>query len=525
MNRRDFLKAGSLGTAALAVNGMPLKAFADTRGMLKKMRGANDRIFVFVVLSGGNDGLNTVIPLDRYSELTAARGNVIIPQANVLGLNGSNTTGLHPAMTGLRNMYNNGLVNITEGVGYTDFNYSHFRATDIFNTSSDANVFKDTGWLGRYLETRFPGAPTAYPNSDYLDPLAIQIGSTLSNALTGSTGLIGYALRDLNNFYNIVNGAVDPAPPTLAGHELTFLRYVSLQTQSYTQSIKNADALGSNLSTKWNNITGNNTNDLADQLKIVSKLISGGLETPIYVVEIGGFDTHSAQVDQANQAIGYHAGLLGKLSDALDAFYDDLKLNGKENKVAGCTITEFGRRIKSNNSVGTDHGSSSPLISFGKQVISGINGVSPTLPANATVYDQLPLQHDYRSVYASILEDWFGLNVTDTQNILGGTFNTLPIFKAQPANIASNEPLIAKATVFPNPIRNHGSLQFNSDGGQARINLFTDTGKLIRTDYTNNIPKGAFSIAIERQQLPAGTYYYAIEVGSSLQHAKVMFVD
>jgi uncharacterized protein (DUF1501 family) len=530
MNRRDFLKAGSLGTASLALSGMPVKAFADTTGKLKKIRGNSDRIFVFVVLSGGNDGLNTVIPKDRYSELANARNNILIPSNQVLSLSGTSTTGLHPAMTGLRDMYNTGLVNITQGVGYPNFDYSHFRATDIYNTASDANVILNDGWLGRYLDHRFPGAPNAFPNADFLDPLAIQISTSLSTSLTGPSGQIGFALSDINNFYQIVNGVVDPAPNTLAGHELTYIRYISLQTQSYTQSIQTAANLGNNLSTKWANITGNNTNDLADQLKIVSKLISGGLQTPIYIVEIGGFDSHANQVNATDHATGYHAGLLRNLSDALEAFYDDLKLLGKDDKVAGCTISEFGRRIKSNTSDGSDHGSSMPLISFGKNVISGINGTSPNIPSNATVYDQLPMQYDFREVYSSILQDWFGLDAPATQNILnGGSFNTIPIFKKLPNTGTSIDTDTvtkeASTRVFPNPIRNYASLEFNSPGGHAQVVLYNESGQAVRLLYENKVAAGWTSFAIERNNLQAGNYYYVVMVDGFKEEGKMVFVD
>lgn len=527
MNRRDFLKAASLSSAAISVSGMPIAAFADPSGKMKKIRGNSERIFVFVVLSGGNDGLNTVIPLDKYSELSSARSNILIPSTAVLSLNGTNTTGLHPSMTGLRNMYNQGLVNITQGVGYPNFDYSHFRATDIFNTASDANVFLQDGWLGRYLTKRFSGAPNAFPNADFLDPLAIEIGNTLSNSLTSAGGQIGFALSDIDSFYNIVNGAVDPAPNTLAGHELTFIRYISLQTQSYTQNIQAAASAGNNLSTKWAPITGNNSNRLADQLKIVSKLISGGLQTPIYIVELGGFDTHSTQVTGPTNTTGTHADLMKKLSDAIDAFYDDLKLNNKADIVAGCTVSEFGRRIKSNTSSGSDHGSSAPMISFGKQVIPGIIGTSPSIPMNANVYDQLPLQNDFRSVYASILEDWFGLTNADSADILKGSFNTLPIFKKVPSTPTTIDPAVtdelAKVLVYPNPIQDHGTIEFQSAGGHAQVVLYNDMGKAVRLLYENKVAAGTTSFAIERNGLAAGTYYFTIMVDAMKADGKVVF--
>jgi uncharacterized protein (DUF1501 family) len=512
MNRRDFIKASGIGTAAFAINGLPINAFADATGRMHKLRGHSDKIFVFVLLNGGCDGLNTVLNLDRYTELTNARANVLIPQNQALGLNGAGNTALHPAMTKIRDMYNNGLINIVQGVGYPNFNYSHFRATDIYNSASDANTYIDTGWIGRYLSTVFPGAPYDYPNADFLDPLAVQIGSNITTALSAPGGQIGFALSDINSFYQIANGAVDPAPNTPAGHELTYIRYISLQTQSYTQSVQNAATLGTN------NVTYPANNKLAEKFKIVAKLISGGLKTPFYVVDLNGFDTHSDQVDMANHATGNHADLLAELSDAIEIFYQDLKIQGKEDKVAGCTITEFGRRIKSNASKGTDHGSGTPMIVFGKNVISGINGSSPVLPTNATVNDQVPMQFDFRQIYSSILQDWFELDKTKTDTILGASFTTLPIFKKAPTDIGTIDNIVktfGNLNIVPNPVADHASINFTSAGGAAQIKLYTEVGQLVNIIYQNEIQAGPQSINFERGNLRSGTYYIQIHVGNA----------
>jgi uncharacterized protein (DUF1501 family) len=528
MNRKDFLKASGVGAAALTLNGLPIRALADQANHFKKIRGASsDRIFVFVILSGGNDGLNTVIPIDKYSELASSRANVMIPQNAVLPLANSSTTGLHPAMTKMQGMYNDGLINITQAVGYADFNYSHFRATDIYNSSSDANVFVDSGWVGRYLAKVFPGAPNAYPSADFLDPLAVQIGNSLSTMLTTNNGQIGFALNDLNSFYQIVNGAVDPAPSTPAGHELTFIRYISLQTQAYTQVIQNAATVGTNTAS----VTYPANNNLASQLKMVAKMISGGMKTPFYIVEIGGFDTHSDQVDATNNSIGAHAKLLGKVSDAIHAFYEDLKAQGKDDKVAGCTITEFGRRIKSNSSVGTDHGAGSPMICFGKNVIPGINGLSPNIPMNATVNDQIPMQFDFRQVYASVLEDWFGMSAADTADVLNGqSYTKLPIFKPNPVNptdidvIDYNKYTLGNISVYPNPVRDHATISFECPGGIAHIVLYNDMGNRIKTIYESNLPKGKASINFEREQLVAGNYFFTIHMDSKSETGKIVII-
>ncbi|MFM2385352.1 MAG: hypothetical protein RL660_109 [Bacteroidota bacterium] len=519
MNRRDFIKASGLGATALALNGLPVSVFADTTNHLRKLRGNSDRIFVFVVLGGGNDGLNTVLNLDRYSELSAARSNVLIPANQALTLAGNNVTALHPSMTGMRDMYNNGLLNITQGVGYADFNYSHFRASDIYSSGSDANVYLDSGWVGRYLTQRYPGAPNAYPSADMLDPLAVQIGSSINPMLTGPQGQIGFALSDVNNFYQIVNGAVDPAPNSYAGKELTYIRYISLQTQSYTQSVQTAANAGTNT------VTYPTTNRLAEQLGIVAKLISGGLKSPFYIVETGGYDTHSDQVDAANTTTGAHAELLGHLSEAIQLFYTDLKNQGKDKNVAGCTITEFGRRIKSNASTGTDHGAAAPLFSFGTDVVPGINGTSPVLPANATQDDQIPMQYDFRQVYSSILQDWFGLDVANTTSVLGNNYATLPIWKkhVDPASIEDTaQPTSQSISIYPNPVSSHAGIQFYTEGGTTQVNLYDDMGKLVRRIYENELPKGDANINFERDGLASGTYFVEIYSGYLRQSAKLV---
>jgi uncharacterized protein (DUF1501 family) len=196
-------------------------------------------------------------------------------------------------MSAVSNMSNNGLVNIVQGVSYPNPSFSHFRATDIWNSGSDSKTYLNTGWLGRYLSESHSGYPSGYPSSSMPDPLAIQIGTGVSPVVQGPQVNMGMAISDINSFYNIVNGTVNPAPATPAGHELTFIRYISQQTQTYTTVIQNAASKSRTLSSKY----PSNGNSLADQLKIVARLISGGLQTPVYVVSMGSFDTHSVQVD------------------------------------------------------------------------------------------------------------------------------------------------------------------------------------------------------------------------------------
>jgi uncharacterized protein (DUF1501 family) len=520
MKRRDFLKLSSMATLASTVNGIPVHAFGENG--LFKTRNSNGNILVIIQLSGGNDGLNTVIPLDKYSELSNARSNILINQADVLSLNGQANTGFHPSMTKLQQLFNDGKMNIIQGVSYPDPNFSHFRSTDIMFSASDSSTFVDTGWVGRFIDTQFPGAPQSYPDPNFLDPLSIQIGSSVSSILTGANGLNGQAVSSITNFYQIVSGTVDPAPATPAGNELTYLRFISQQTQAYTLSIQQAANSGTNLATYPAN------NRLADQLKIVAQLISGGLKTPVYLVNFGGFDTHDNQVDALDHKVGEHADLLFRLSEAIGAFQEDLKLMNKEDKVTGCTLTEFGRRIKSNASVGTDHGSSGPMIVFGSKVNPTIIGTSPNLPANATASDNIPMQYDFRQIYTTILTDWFGVNSATSTSILNGyTAPNLPIFKYAVGgeNITQQATQLSLEQNFPNPVREHTVIRFTTSGGMVQILLYDEMGRMLRVLYENDVPAGTFEIGVDRNALPAGNYFYQIHVGHQKMTKKMVVVN
>ena len=412
----------------LLINGFPLQSMAENPllHLLGQQSLQNGRVLVLIQLNGGNDGLNTVINLDRYSELTNARSNILIPQTKVLSLNGSVTAGLNPAMTEMQTMFNSGLMNIVQGVSYPSPSFSHFRATDIWLTAAASNQYLNTGWLGRTMDQQFPGYPDGYPSTDMPDPLAVQISSQASMMTQSSATNTAFTVTNPNSFYNLVNGTTDPTPDTPYGHELDFLRLIRQQTNAYGNVIKTAYGKAATMATYPT------ANSLGDQLKIVARLIKGGLKTPIYIVNHpNSFDTHSNQVNTTDTTIGTHANLLSILSKAISAFQQDITLMGIKDRVTGMTFTEFGRRIKSNASVGTDHGTSIPMFFFGTKLNPSVTGASPVLPANATVNDQIPLQHDFRAVYYTVLKDWFQLTDVDLAAVLFTSYSTLPIFNQQ----------------------------------------------------------------------------------------------
>jgi len=425
-------------------------------------------------------------------------------------------------MTGIRNLYNNGLVNIIQGTSYPTPNFSHFRATDIWLTGSDSNQYLNTGWLGRYLDKDYPGFPIGYPNTSMPDPLAIQIGTGVSTVLQGPNVSMGMAISDINSFYNIVNSTVDPAPNTPAGHELTFIRYIAQQTQQYTTVLQAAAASANNLSSLYPA-----NNKLADQLKIVARLIAGGLQTPVYIVSLGGFDTHSAQTDSTDQTIGTHADLLKQLSDAVYAFFDDCKLLSVDNNIAAMTFSEFGRRINSNASGGTDHGTAAPVMVFSPHVNPGFIGSNPVIPPNVTASDNLAMQNDYRGIYAAILADWFQLPPAAMNDVLLQSFGVLPVFKAgttvDETQLTGNDEMLGQN--FPNPFSRSTTIGFSTQGGNVTIQLFDAQGRLLRTVLQQDFPRGKHRVGINRDGLPSGNYFYRITSGKDQSTKKMVVLD
>ena len=385
---------------------------------------AQDRVLVLIQLSGGNDGLNTVIPLEFYTAYQSARTNIAIPEDKVLRLAGFDGTGLNPAMPELQQLFNAGKMSIIQGVSYPQPNFSHFRATDIWLTGADAGQVLPTGWAGRYLDREYPHFPQDYPNVNMPDPLAIQVGSLVSPALQGPSLTMGMAISNPNSFYQLIGDKADPVNNSRAGELLAYIREMSVKTDQYAGVIKKAAMKVTKQSDKY---PAAGKNALADQLKIVARLIAGGLQTRIYLVSMGGFDTHARQTDAADTTTGTHARLLAKLSEAINAFQDDLGYLQISNRVVGMTFSEFGRRIQSNASGGTDHGAAAPVFVFGEGVRPGIIGQNPTWPSKLTVNDNLALQYDFRAIYSTLLEKWFRTDEAVTSAVLLKDYPTLSI--------------------------------------------------------------------------------------------------
>jgi hypothetical protein len=239
------------------------------------------------------------------------------------------------------------------------------------------------------------------------------------------------------------------------------------------------------------------------------------------MVNYGGFDTHSNQVDNTDTTIGTHAYLLQQVSDAIKAFQDDLKFLGVDQRVVGMTFSEFGRRIKSNGSTGTDHGAAAPLFIFGRSVTGGVLGDTPIIPANATVNDNLPFQYDFRSVYASILSNWLCVKDEDLQLILLKNFQQLPLVNGggcQKAVNLSGETLISN---YPNPFTASTIITFSTNGGHTLVQVIDPLGRVVAVLTDKDYTAGTYTLSFDGTRYATGVYYARLQ-NESVQQVRAM---
>jgi uncharacterized protein (DUF1501 family) len=510
MERRSFIKNSMSLLAPTMIGVNPIHILQDHPLLNTSLLATSttDKVLVIIQLNGGNDGLNTVIPLSNYSNYYNARNNIAIPENKVLKLTGNIDTGIHPSMTALQNLFSDGKLNIVQSVGYPQPSFSHFRATDIWMSGSDSDQYLNTGWAGRFLNNKFPNYPDGYPNADLPDPLAIQIGSLATLTCQGPTVNMGLSISDPSSFYNLIDGTDMAVTNTNAGYELNFLRGIAKQTNLYSARIKKASDSVTQQITYPNN-------NLAAQLKIVARLIKGGLQTKVYMVNYGGFDTHSGQVVTTDTTTGTHANLLKVLSDSIAAFQSDITGLEIEDRVIGMTYSEFGRRIKSNASGGTDHGSAAPLFLFGKNVRGGVFGNNPTIPVSATVNDNVPYQYDFRTVYATILNNWFCVSSNTETEVLSKQYPLIPLINANVCGINDTKSVFSKNALiynYPNPFTNFTKIDFKVNVGHILLQLLDGSGTVLKTLLEANYSfSGMNSYNLYGAELSPGVYYIRLQ--------------
>ncbi len=394
VKRRQFLQAGSLVTAGLLVPRF-LKAFEKPYRVPP-----GNKVLVVLQLSGGNDGLNTVIPV-RNDIYYKARPRLGITRDTALQL--TDDCGLHPSLTAFSDLYKDGSLGILSSVGYPDPDRSHFRSMDIWHSASDSNQYVQSGWIGRYLDAQCAGCdkPT----------MAMEIDDVLSLALKGEQ-VKGLAMKDPRRLYTSAQEQFFKS--VSKAHE----QQHSEQTAAYlyktlAETLSSADYVFEQ-SKRHPSAASYPATELGRSLKTIASLILSDINTRIYYVSLGSFDTHVNQEAQQKR-------LFDELNGAIGAFVKDLKTEHRFEDVLLMTFSEFGRRVSQNASGGTDHGTANTLFFAGGALKQkGLLNPLPDL-ANLTEGD-LNYTVDFKSVYATVLENWLG---ADSKKILGTTYSKL----------------------------------------------------------------------------------------------------
>lgn len=516
MKRRTFIKGSSLLAVPGLVGGVPVSSIARS-SLNAIINGDSDRVLVLIQLTGGNDGLATVIPRDQQDNLAIVRDNIFIPEDKFLNI--TDEVALHPLMTGMADLYDNAKLKIIQSAGYPNQNRSHFRSMDIWNTASDSDQFLSTGWFGRYLSSQHPSYPEGFPNNDCPDPFAITLGSIVSETCQGETGNFSMALVDPENLTQLATPINNELAQGCGAHNLDFLVSSIEQTNQYGEVITAAYEKGNNLSDKYNEV-----DPLAQKLKTVARLISGGLQSKIYVVSLGGFDTHASQALEDDTTAGTHGELLRSLSDAICAFQEDLQRLNLEERVLGMTYSEFGRRIRSNASFGTDHGTAAPLMLFGSCVTAGITGDNPEISREVEQNEGVPMQHDFRSIYGSVLMDWFEATEEDIRELFDHDFQYIPMISGCESSDTNDVSLLEKLAfrVSPNPFANSITIKFNAENDPIKISVYDSVGSEIKVIMNKRLSIGEHSINFETHNLPAGAYFIRMQTGLAQKTVRVM---
>ncbi len=393
--RREFLQKSALATVGTMLIPNFLKSF-EQQAMAQAQR--QGKILVIIQLSGGNDGLNTIVPFQNdiyYRE----RPTIAIKQDKVLKL--TDDIGLNPAMEALRGLYDDGKMQIINNVGYPNPDRSHFRSMDIWQTASSSDEYLKSGWLGRYLDAKCSG--NCEPHA------AIEVDDSLSLAMKGSK-VKGIAVQNPQQLYRQTQ---NPFLDKLAKVNHEEFDNVNYLYKTLSETISSADYIYEK-SKVYQSKASYPQSDLGKRRKTISELINSGVQTQVYYVSHGSFDTHVNQINQQER-------LLKQYAESMSAFMDDMKANGRMEDVMVMTFSEFGRRVKQNASNGTDHGTANNVFLMGGKLKTDKNFMqAPDLQS----LDEGDLKYkvDFRNIYSTVLDKWLE---TDSVAVLGKRFEGL----------------------------------------------------------------------------------------------------
>lgn len=401
LTRREFVGLTVTSSAIYALGSAAPRFLAHAA----EQAGNQERILVVIQLSGGNDGLNTVIPF-KHDGYKKNRTELAVPADRVLKID--DELGFHPELTGFANLLEAGQLAVVQGVGYPDPNRSHFESMDIWHTCQRKSDQRLDGWLGRAID-QLQHDPSS-------DAMALHLGQKKQPfALTSQQWRVP-SVRSLEQFrLQGGNGGQAEAIKKLAATDRPqandLLDFVQSSTSTAVDVSQRFEQIGKSYQAK----ADYPESALGKKLETVAQLIDAGLSTRIYYVEVDGFDTHAQQAPA-------HESLLREVGDALSAFTTDMVGQGQGDRVLSVAFSEFGRRVQENASAGTDHGTAGPMILAGPKVKAGLIGEHPSLDD----LEQGDLKHhtDFRQVYAGVLEQWLEC---ESASILRGEYEAMDV--------------------------------------------------------------------------------------------------
>lgn len=511
-SRRGFLKSLGLTTGgAFLLGNLPISATATSPLEMALSGAESDRVLVLIRFKGGNDGVNTIVPVYDYGTYSSLRPSIAIPQSQILSL--TPEMGMPNTMQPLMPFWNDGKMKVVNNVGYPDQNLSHFRSSDIWGSASDADVVDTSGWMGRYFNDLYPDFLANPPET----PPAVQIGGA-GNVVFNNFDNISLAMTvtDPNQLFEIAqNGQlydVANVPDCYYGEQVGYLRSVSNSTFFYAETINEAYE-ASNNSVEYQN------NNLAQQLALVARLIKGNLGTKLYMVTLDGFDTHADQP-------GRHPVLMNQLAQAVSDFYEDLSSGSYDEDVLCMTYSEFGRRVEQNASNGTDHGAAAPMMLFG----AGLNGNGLlgglTNLGDLDINNNLQYHTDFRQVYATIMEQWLCIGSDTVDSVLGQPFDRL-----YDLGVECGEFVGAPIQTAPNIEHRalylgQGQLQIEytlAAAATVKVEVINMLGQPVATVFSGYQGAGrqSFTHNMGSRYLPVGQYLYRILVGKVAYSGKV----
>ncbi|MBY5958658.1 DUF1501 domain-containing protein [Membranicola marinus] len=511
MNRRQFLQNFSAITLPV---GLGLPGFSGFWGP-RLMQMETDRVLIIIQLIGGCDGLNAFIPIDQYGALQAVRSNILPDEKAFLKAGDKN--GFHPSLTGFHSLFEKNRMTVVQNVGYPFQNRSHFRSTDIWNTASQSNEYLDTGWVGRYVDQMASGEPVEYP-------WAVSLGRTVSETCQGLATNHGVSLKDPTQINELPYGEAYDWGDGAFAKNMNFIHSTIKANNVYGALFEEKYNAGKSMSDKYPA-----NNPLAEQLRTIATLMAGGLQSPVYTVSLGGFDTHAGQVNGGNPLEGTFPGLLQTLGDALEAFWDDLALLGLEDRVLAMTYSEFGRKIRSNASFGTDHGDAAPMFLFGSCLQNSIIGTNPVIDPEVSPKDGVPYEIDFRNIYGSILSDWFAVPASDLPTLLPDHApEHVDLLRPGCGVRSAKEPGVRskdffEVDVYPNPAS--GELLIRLDGIESKevnAQLINLQGSQIKKWTLYGSGSKSIEKSVDISSVPAGAYVLRVHQAISTQSKKVI---